>query len=510
MHLFYVALIGWPSPSGAQTPQAPTIQVIPESVVLGLNGRGTVTVFLRNDTRHALRNVALSAQSGDGLTADTSGLRLAQLAPLAVHTWTLPVTRPNGAPLTGQLYLRADFEWQRSDGGPLVHATSILNLPVRTATAETAESWATVQLLTTLSSLQEHRPGTIYLVLTNKTADSLRVVRVTSHGPSFVSSVVHDMAAAAAPLAAGQTRTITVDVKAGTAVQSGKHLLLFEIELAREQPGSTRRATLVASHELDVGVFGESQLLTLLGVPSFLVLPGFLIVATIGLLWTYTGIPNAAGVVPAYAFKTLGTDFWLVAVTLSLLSAVVYPTLTGRNYLDGYGMIDVALVWGGSVLFAVVGFTVVTGTWRFVRWRRRWKEGRLLPALTDDQLTTLEKLARRRLSLNLKQADVTIAGKQERGFLLEPDFGVANDLWVAPGITLKTDPKTAPDILDQLQALLDAGDAAALAEFLRINNREKKQFVVGWKPRGALEHPTPVPRKDVASVGGPALSIIEA
>src|SRR5207253_4330050 len=101
-----------PAPSTAQAAPPTVIEVMPDSLLLGVAGRGTVTVVLRNQSGHALRNLSLSWLSNEGFIAEAGGLHLPRLAPSAAHSWTLAISRPTGTPLTGALYIRADFEWQ--------------------------------------------------------------------------------------------------------------------------------------------------------------------------------------------------------------------------------------------------------------------------------------------------------------------------------------------------------------------------------------------------------------
>jgi hypothetical protein len=510
MFRILIALVVAPTLGTAQDTQQAVLEIIPESLTLSLNGHATVTVVLRNGNARPLTNVQLSWLSNEGVMAAAPGPRLSRLASYAAHRWTLDVSRPAGAPLAGTLYVRTDFEWQRGEAGAPIPATAIRALAVRAPEAEKADGWATVQLLTALTSLQERRPGKIYLVVTNKTADSLCVGRVASHVPSFVTAVVADRGLAAEPLPPGETRTLTVDVTivADSAIKAGKHLLVFELPLARGRAGASRRATLIASQQIDVGAFGDSELLTLLGVPSFLVLPGFLIVATIGLLWTYCGLRNATGAIPAFPFRTKDADFWMIAVTLSVISAFVYPIFTRRNYLDGYGMRDVAGVWIGCVVLSLAAFGIVTGVWRWKRWDNARKLRDRVPAEADDQLVTLEKLARRGLSLTRPQVEVTVGGNPQRGFLLAQNLASTDGLWVAPGVTITALGGAPPEVLTQRDTLLQEGQAAAVAEFLR--SEEAQQWLkLAWQPQGAFTGPQRFPRADLRPVKGPVLSMIE-
>jgi len=387
--------------------------------------------------------------------------------------------------------------------GHVLLALALLGTPTA---ADSAQSWATVELLTSLTTLQEHRPGTIYLVLTNKTTDSLRVIRVASHTPLFVTDTIRDYAHARATLPPGATRIVTVDVYAGKAVQAGKHLLVFEVEFGRYRP--IRRATFLASREVDVGIFGESEILTLLGVPSFFVLPGFLIVATVALLWSQWGVPNAAGQIPAFPLKLKESDFWLVAVTLSLLGAVVYPVFAGRSYLDGYGMRDIMTVWFSCVGLAIAGFTAVTGVWKAVRRTRAREVALMVPARTDDPLDTLEKLSRRKLPMTLEQVEVTVGAKPERGFLLERDLGSTDELWVAPGIILTQLVTATQAHRDQLDELRRKDNGGALAAFLRSADG-LGSFDVKWQQRETLKGPRRVLRPSVRQVAGPTSIVVE-
>jgi hypothetical protein len=149
-------------------------------------------------------------------------------------------------------------------------------------------------------------------------------------------------------LAPQQSRAVPITVTAGNAVQPGKHLLLFEIDLEQVKYGYAWTETLIATQAFTIGILGESEILTAIGVPSFLLLPGFLIVVSFRMLWT--GVPPKRRL----DLDPKSADFWLIAILLSLGAAFLYPLLTGwlgqpRNYLEGYGLRDIVNVWFGSV-----------------------------------------------------------------------------------------------------------------------------------------------------------------
>ena len=121
----------------------------------------------------------------------------------------------------------------------------------------------------------------------------------------------------------------------------------------------SERAVLSASHEVEIGVLGESEFLNLLGVPSLLLLPGFLLLITWRMLQSMLAASGAEG----FRLKPKEADFWAVAIALSLCFSFAYPWLTEtllpegrRDYLVAYGLQDLVYVYTAAIVLGLLCF----------------------------------------------------------------------------------------------------------------------------------------------------------
>src|SRR5439155_25708073 len=141
----------------------------------------------------------------------------------------------------------------------------------------------TVELQTSLESLNEERRGTVYLVVSNTSTSLLTVEAVAVDKPSFVTiPIPMDIATEAIP--PGHQRAIPLSVTANDTVTPGKYLLVFTVTLASGPQDTPVVREVVASQKVDIGVFGESQILDALKIPSILLLPGLLAIGLASLL----------------------------------------------------------------------------------------------------------------------------------------------------------------------------------------------------------------------------------
>ena len=148
-----------------------------------------------------------------------------------------------------------------------------------------------------------------------------------------------------------------------------------------------RKANVIAQQQFEVGILGESDLLTALGLPSFLILPGFLMIVTFQMLRK-----RGSGELLVLKNAT-NPHLWIGAITLSGVMAFVYPYATtlrwlggvSRNYLIGYGLGDIVRVWLGSIFIGMLAWLLVEAfifMWHYL----------LKPAPTDKPARLLRKL----------------------------------------------------------------------------------------------------------------------
>ena len=236
-------------------------------------------------------------------------------------------------------------------------------------------------------------------------------------------------------------------------------MVLYRIDfvwvfLNYEWPG-----TVYETYEIDVSIFGESGItsalgLATVGIPTFLVLPGFLMIVTIGVLWRWI-TPKGGD----YAFNNLvdslrKPEFWFWVITLSFLIIPIYRFGSKyfggpRDLLKGYGFVDVIAVWFISIILAGFGFIlfkiikdlIPIARKRILSFYHDFKDIRYIPSSNDMQIETLKKLGRKNLGVYRKRVIITHNGQRMKNYvyLLEPyNINYKKDnYWVSPGILVR-------------------------------------------------------------------------
>lgn len=156
--------------------------------------------------------------------------------------------------------------------------------------------------------------------------------------------------------------------------------------------------TVVASTDFTVDIFAESALLKSVGVPIFLLLPGFLIVFITWFLLSKLGpFKRAVGSLPSLTTASSIIPAAVLSLLVSLVFAACYPWLTDlfgtrRDYRRAYGFEDFywVLAFSFAVAFVTFGVLCLAG-WLFgpgFRWL-------FVPQPGDDAPGLLRKLALR-------------------------------------------------------------------------------------------------------------------
>jgi hypothetical protein len=471
-----------------------TLEVIPNSVEISKERPIEILVVARNPGKVELNDFKLSWFSDAVLIVKVSRPEKNILAPHGALAWTLQLSHTEGMPVAGTIHLRIDYAWHRKEPAESIPCLKVTSIKVAAREPEIPEQVIEIQLKTSLKSLMENRPGNVYLLINNISNVPIRITKITPTLPPLLTSMQEDLSTGKA---LGPRRTITFPVKVEVpgAVVPGDYILLFEVEFEWEKSGQTWKGSSVVSHEVNVGVLGESDILTAVGVPSFLFLPGFLMVITFGLLWKLFAHKSE------YPLKVKTPEFWLVAISLSILAALIYPIVTGwidkpRDYLKGYMLNDIVWIWGASVVFSMLSYLVLIGGSKLVilayesgsaAWEERKKRERT-PSDTDDPITILRKLHKQNLGINLPRANVVIREQPERAYLLEPQTESQTKIWVGPNIVIKWLSVT-DELYQKVREQLGVdGDANVLAELLE-QGKKKKLLLDRWKHEGQLAGP---------------------
>jgi hypothetical protein len=520
-------------PTFAAPPEL-SLEIVPDSIELLPDKEATVTVVLRNPSDQTVTNVRISTFTN---TAVQIAVKDEQANPITLPpngsiVWELGVQQSNDGPNNGNVFVRIDYQWETTDleGSNVTPVDRVLidQFAVAVSALPDPSEVAGVEVSTTLAALNQQRPGTVLLILENK-KDVPLTLDVEPQGPSFIKFSREGMPKNGTPaepinLKPREKGSVPYIVSAQEVVQPGKHLLVFKIGLSWEEEGQARESTLITTHEVDVGVFGESQILTLLGIPAFFLLPGFLLLIVLKLLWSFQKRGQAQTTVPAFFdIKNKPAEFTAIAITVSLIVMWFYPIVTQqllgvrRSYLGLYGLDDVFYVWFGSIVLAVLLFAFYIGGQQLWRWwlaRQLEAQARQLKARTpkpgDNEITTIEKLKLNGLNLQRKQAWVKIGGESYLAFVLQGDRE-SESLWVAPPICIKN----RDELTDKEQnAVYAAQPAETLDEFmtllprLRLKWRQETDAEVFWPKDVSI--PYKVERNEVESfVDDPGEKLVE-
>jgi hypothetical protein len=224
----------------------------------------------------------------------------------------------------------------------------------------------------------------------------------------------------------GESAVALLTLKTNNEVIPGTYDLIlgYAIGPTRSEPA---QEIATAQGKITIGVPGVSDVMSLLGVPSFVLLPGALSVVAFVLIFTLGA--NA----PAFDWRS--PKYLFFAITLSLGYAVLYPLLVAHigllsfDYVHGYNVLDAAVLWVGSIV--VGALAAVLG--RFVRYRIKQNqareaadlERRMEPSGNDSALDILQKLARHDHDYRLRTLQAAAPGAG--GFMLLLPFGSAPD-----------------------------------------------------------------------------------
>jgi len=278
-----------------------------------------------------------------------------------------------------------------------------------------------------------------------------------------------------------------VKINAESRVTPGVYPAQFEVSAYWNWVGKPEERHLIVTKTATLGVFFESELLKALSIPSFLVLPGCLVIFTMQMLLAF----NVLGAKNESKLPDLGvttSSFWILSITYSGIYAVLYIALMKNNYLLRYGLEDLVRVWLSSILIGVVLYLLIAG---ITQKRRRER----VPTATDDEVTVLRKMSRNGLGLVVPEVRFTLNNIAWRGFAIEPIKDGNTLLWVAPPIATEWGANPAAvaaetahnaDLTMALNpAAADARDVIALRVADRLHEASSNNLVeVRWDPQG--------------------------
>lgn len=323
---------------------------------------------------------------------------------------------------------------------------------------------ADVSIHSSLSELSDYRPGFIYIIVKNLSDSLLSVkkidiaeypkflhIRPAYPGAFFLTPPYNDSLKTQRSIKnsllypdsilipPGASGTYGIFIEAKNQLLPGKHMLLFNVFLAKGKKGKSLSTSIPVWHEFKVNAYGENEILgALQNAVTFLVLPGFIILIAAGLTWPWIVPEPYKKSYPEWLSSAKKDDFrfWVVAITFSLAMVVVlYPLYTSitpfgmRNFLYGYGFIDITLMWSFSLftglLISATGWLVACQMIKKNRWKIRPDE--------PDPVILLAKV----MHFNARSTSwFKIATLQDppnlKGFLIPKEKAEDESVWLIP------------------------------------------------------------------------------
>jgi hypothetical protein len=483
---------------------APKLEVIPAVAKVFANRKTPVLVVVRNPTSTTLSSLELSWYTDAILNIEGEDLKLDTLSAKSEHGWFIEISsKAKGEFAPGTVHFRLDY-FNGPDTAKLTRGLLLTSLEVQNGSPESAGDIADIKIESTLESLTEQTPGKVYIVITNKINKDVKAIITPTWPYGLQPPKQEQKTDYVVTLQSHQTSAVEIGVEAKKRVRPGKHLLIFDVMLAWNESGQQQVRHSIIARPVEVGVLGESQILTLIGVPSFLLLPGFLVLLTIKIVWSLQWF-KVKGQPTSFPWEVKSAEFTFAAITISFLLTGAYSRLW-HNLFDGYGLRDVIIVWFLSVfIIGLMGYALVASAYRWY-WRR------VTPSIDDDEISFLRKLGRRGLSIFLDLAEFRIKVNDQnvlqQGFLLESRQDAGETIWVAPPIDIEWTDTADEEFKNHVRAQLehDVGDPSALAALLSMGTEngasQAARVVVKWKHWGTLKGPDEFRTSDLIRVIG--------
>ncbi len=408
-------------------------------------------------------NPSVSWLSNDGMDVEIGKPSTSAATKGQVIVWSVTIKNLNHARFPGAVLF--DASW--TSGAVVQHAFATLSL---TSQADSAQKAVEASIEGNFDAVSQQRPGYAYLLVTNNLEIPIHVT-VDTQVPRTIFQQPPPEQLDVPPRSATYTK---IDLNAENRITPGVYPVLFSLKTEWDRAGKKEQRQLVLTKMATAGVFFESDLLKLLGVPSFLVLPGCLVLFTMQLFLTLgiLGLKNDSRL-PQLTISSPG--FWIVAVSLSGVFALVYGSLTPNNYLLRYGVEDLRNVWLASVVIGASFYLLYA--WLTLKNRRQH-----VPTANDEPLTLLRKMARNKVGIPPSKVRFKLASIDLEGHVVERIEDGMQSLWVAPLISIdwgetKEALKTQSDFENAINARLDWKQ---IADRLEKALRDQHVMAVRW------------------------------
>jgi hypothetical protein len=477
---------------------------VPKALALHAAKTALAFAFVTNEGDDDVHGVRLSLLGDEAFEITPPKDAPTTLPPKSSYVWRFEVKGKTDEPLEGKLVFLLEYEKDAVGGSARRSQVEGLEVEVKTSEIPSLEKVAALELVVNKDSITADHPGRANLVISNKSQQQVGVTAVRCRCSGVQAKVVRptpdeqpseakDNLLRVGTLLVAPGGAVVVELELAVdpkGIQPGTRKLLFEVDVAWRNRDAERSGTLVASHDFNRSVLG-SEILTLLGVPSFLVLPGFLFLVTMSAAWRLGWRPERKKSDKAFPLPAKQAEFWLVAIAGSFLALPIYR-LMGLEYLERYSLNDIVQVWMVSIVAGLLIYLVIVVLVdKWDRHKARWQISE-----RDDPIPLLRKLAKQGLSLNRPAVEWKRGEEVVRGFLAEPQEKLSTGhAWIAPpiAVSVRTHEPTFNERLER--ALNQVQDVAGLATLLAQAGADAP---VAWEKRKFLYRPQHVKSEQIS------------
>lgn len=403
--------------ASSKAPAQLNLQIEPQEIALSLNQNQALVIVAHNIGERKIEQADLDILAVPGI--DIIRDEAPHLPSAGDLTWRIRVNENERAPQSAKLVVKLRYS-VRDGESHISIATFTIN--------ETPPPDITTSLRATITpseiSLDEYKHQNVRLQLQNLGHETVTVGNYKVLSPSEYVELVKSVEQT--DVKPGETIPIELELgvsRDGIIPGSYAFVLGYSVAL-RSHPGTTE--TTAAQSKLILGIPGVTDVMQLLGVSSFLLLPGAL--SVIAFLAVFSRLTSAR------SLDWKDPSLVLIAVSLSFLYAGIYPFTVSQffqssahgGYLRGYNVRDAAFLWIGSITLGAMGALFCGALLWF--WST-WKDTLVQPSERDQPIDVLRKLAYHGQGFNLERLRKRPAGgsQEERVTLLLLPFGGTPD-----------------------------------------------------------------------------------
>jgi hypothetical protein len=439
-----------------------TLEVQPGTISIS-PGYSSVKALVLLRTERPVINPALSWLSNDVPSVELVKLWSEKENPGRIFIWSVKIDFLSRIRVPGAVLFHAEY---KTYDGPK-HLVSTLSLQSQ---ADNAAKAIEASIEGNLDAVSEQRPGYAHLVVTNNLEVPVHL-HVDTHLPP---GIFQELRVSDFDVPALSSSQQPIELKVDHRTTPGSYSIVFALQATWQRAGYKEERDLAISKTATAGIFFESELLKALAIPSFLVLPGCLMLFTMQLMLTLGvfGVKNDSRLPQ---LTVISPGFWILAISLSGIFAFAYIGITGTNYLLRYGAEDLRNVWLWNIGIGIAMYCLYA---LLTLYRRR----RHVYSAKDDPIEALQKMNSNAIKIVTPKLKFKIGNGEVIGHVIEKVEDGMPLLWVAPKISVEwVDSEEGRKSQGDFQrAINDESSPKAIAEILKTAIEKKEAKSVEW------------------------------